>query len=746
MDDEIEDIVGEVNYTDSQKSVTTSNVYSFDFTDSSSDRNNSSSKETYVIECDSDDSDKTFQIDQMEGTIDLRDKAATRVKVKQDKIIHKHEPNIIDRSVGSSSHQCSIVAQEIFTQTSKTIFELAQNEKRTSPVKFGEQNTLETQTSILSFTENRTVEYRIRVMGDNSIFPTNNALVYNSIIPTQIITTTLEDKSSIMLNSENEADMSKDYLTDETSKDKMIKFIDDISQESSSEEVNITQYENSSEFETSKYSDMEEDSLIENNYRAETERSQDKLSVNSDIPKSIDNDIEELYNKLSHSLNSTPQPESDMQSVIPNVGLLTPVTEETNLKVDGMTEMTSSLHNLNRPQEENDQFKIRNTLDDAQEKDKFRLPSIPNNFSCPNSPLNFLFAEDHREKSLNRWEIDTKGLASGESHFINIRNDVTLHNESIQLPPIHIEGPLKKATMVGKQVKRINEIQFENPSDTISIKERIRELKINPRRQRLENSRSASPRSTCSPDDSKLSDTAERGCDALCSELKRRLQINSWCQALETLEELPKVLDKFWSVITETRIADLIRQVTVHVESPRTQVARAACQTLAEILKNTNYTKKPDFYEAMAILLVKTGSYCRPVRRAANVALDDIVCSVDITHSVTAICVYGTGHKSALVRTASSRLLVVCAALAEGGRQLLRARPPTAAAARRHVLRAMADMLHDKSADTRKYAERLYAMLRPLTNFEAYFLTDVDVEMASKQMKKYDQLISSKQS
>ncbi|XP_038221632.1 uncharacterized protein LOC119839441 [Zerene cesonia] len=682
-DDEIEDIVGEINYTDSQKSVTISNVYSFDFTDSSSDRNNSSSKETYVIECDdSDDSEKTFQIDQLEGTIDLKDKAATRTKVKQDKIIHKNVPSIVDRSVGSSSHQCSIVAQEIFTQTSKTIFELAQNEKRTSPVKLSEQNTLETQTSILSFTENRTVEYHIRVVGDNSFFPTSNALVYNSIIPKHFTATGLEDKSSVIRNSENEADLSKDYLTDETSKDKIIKFIDDLSQESSSDEVNITQYENSSEFETSKYSDMEEDSLIENNYRAETERSQDKLSVASDVPKSIDNDIEELYNKLSHSVNPPPQLESDMQSVIPNVGILTPVTEETNLKVDGMTDISS-------------------------------------------------MAEDFRGKPFNRWEIDTKGLASGESHFINDK----------------IEGPFKKAGMDTKEVKRSKELQSENYSDTISIKGRIRELKINQRRQRVESSRSASPRSTCSPDDSKLSDTAERGCDALCAELKRRLQINSWCQALETLEDLPKVLDKFWSVISETRIADLLRQVTVHVESPRTQVSRAACQTLAEILKNTNYTKKPDFYEAMAILLVKTGSYCRPVRRAANVALDDIVCSVDITHSVTAICVYGTGHKSALVRTASSRLLVVCAALAEGGRQLLRARPPTAAAARRHVLRAMAEMLFDKSADTRKYAERLYAMLRPLPNFEAYFLTDVDVEIASKQMKKYDQLlIISKQS
>lgn len=32
-------------------------------------------------------------------------------------------------------------------------------------------------------------------------------------------------------------------------------------------------------------------------------------------------------------------------------------------------------------------------------------------------------------------------------------------------------------------------------------------------------------------------------------------------------------------------------------------------------------------------------------------------------------------------------------------------------------------------------------MLRPLPNFEAYYLTDVTVEVASRQMKKYDQML-----
>lgn len=45
----------------------------------------------------------------------------------------------------------------------------------------------------------------------------------------------------------------------------------------------------------------------------------------------------------------------------------------------------------------------------------------------------------------------------------------------------------------------------------------------------------------------------------------------------------------------------------------------------------------------MSVLLGKTGSFSRPVKRAANVALDHIVCSVDVNHTVAAVCIHGVG-------------------------------------------------------------------------------------------------------
>ncbi|XP_022113446.2 uncharacterized protein LOC110992087 [Pieris rapae] len=741
MEEEVEDIVGDVNYTDSQKSITASNVYSLDFTDSSSDKNHSSSKETYVIDCDdSDTSDKTYQSNTFQATTQLKDSnAQTQITEKQN--------NCMEIFGKDDIQQYSLLSEEIFTQTSKTIFEIAQNEKRLASTAKG-VNSLETQTSFISITENKTVEYHIQLISDKTLYNPSqqltNSIVYNTNFVSQALADSLEDKSSIYQESDTEIDISKRNLTGETD-DKIIKFVDDGSREDIAQDENTNEYENSCD------SDIEEDSL--DNLYLETDQD---ISESSVIPKSVDNDIDDLYRKLSRCGEVAFYQDEKVEQEIPIVGILTPLTEETNVRKTSVTDISPSEETLTKNEDTKNLSQITkskstvNPMKCSDNQSHFRLPPI-NNFSCPSSPLNFLFSNacdkfiktntlplvsDNR-KERSRWKIDTN--ASGENPLININKDTDrYHSDTIQLPPInHGEGFIKKERQLVK-----TQTSDEVNQDAISIKGQIRELKMTQRRPRMV-SRSPSPTSTtCSPTETKLSDAAERGCEALCGELLRRLRLSSWVQALETLEELPKVLENFWPVIAEHRIAELIRQVSVHVDSARTQVSRVACHTLAAILKNTNYTKKPDFFEAIATLLVKTGSFCRPVRKAANMALDLVVCSVDVVHSVTAICVYGTGHKSALVRCASARLLVVCGAFAEGGRLLLRGRPPSAATARAHVLRALSHLLYDKNVDTRKYAERLYAMLRPLNNFEAYFLTDVDIETASKQMKKYDQIIS----
>ncbi|CAH2085857.1 unnamed protein product [Euphydryas editha] len=781
MEDEVEDIVGDVKYTDSQKSVTTSVVYSQDFTDSSSDKNNSSGKETYVLEYDSDDSDKTFQVHKSESIINLFGKGSTINLIRDTK--QNNQIRSMDRSVCTSLPLCNIIAQEIFTQTSKTIIELAQNEIK-KPL--GNQ-TLETQTSFVSIIENKSIEYKIQVLGTNRNNNTHEIrgmqVINNNMRKSdfQHVNLTLENNSNNKSpdSCEPETIKNTDGNSLNNSDDDVIHFIEDDSKdESEKEALNNVEHNYTSEFESTNFeSDFENDSLMENEYCYNKIKRGDENSETSEVLNSVDSDVEELYNRLSES----PQLLSPILSAEPavrNFAILTPLTEETAQKKDSIVDLTPSVRTLTKVSEftRNDTSFVNNSgvkvtlLSDndssAEEYRNFKLPPIHKNQSCPNSPhLNFLFTlnnqrpfentcmlpslyDKHNDKYLDRWEIGTKELASGESPRITARNDfLKISKNPLHLPSIHSESFTNDGNSSTNYPKNISlslkQSSFNDSCDTISIQDKIKELKISTRKTRPKfSSRSGSPTSVSSPDETRICDAAEKGCEVLCVELLRRLRSSSWVEISETLEDLPKALEKFWSIITENRIADLLRQVTGHIDSPRTQVARAACKTLAEILKNTNYTRKPDFHECISTLLTKTGSYNRPVRREANVALDDIVCSVDVTNCVTAICVYGVSHKSVLVRCASARLLVVCCAIAEGGRQILRTRPPSAAAARRHALRSLAELLQDKNNDTRKYAERLYTILRPLPNFEAFFLTDVDVEIASKHMKKYDQLLN----
>ncbi|XP_013167982.1 PREDICTED: uncharacterized protein LOC106117980 [Papilio xuthus] len=740
----------ELQSTESKKSVTTSNVYSTDFTDYSSDKNNSSGKETYVIDWDdSEDSEASCQFNseqsnnlQDDNCIDNNEEI---IKIFDNEIVKAHQK--FSNKVSMTSQICTVIGQETFTQTSKTIIELAESEGVI--VKSVDLNTLQTQTSYISVTENKRIEYKIH---------NSNMLEYkdvqcdvnnsNEIWP--ILSNSFEDKSSKCFepesdiekveNDNNEMDDTENITNINEELDNSYKCIEDVDKSIST------------------CSDIDDDSLMEydnNNKKENSFSSKDNDECFS--PKSISKEIEDLYINVSKRFEVFSDKHNvETQSQNPWARVLTPLTEESAANKESIIDMTPCLDVVaDKKKHNNVEFYKQNKEhdystsegDDALDtKEPFKLPPIENNKA---TNLCFLLSAQHgRKKNITsdystvKSECNSNNLAAGESSIVN--ETQRLPNQPIQLPPINSEPGIysiyNNNGSYSSCSSRISVSKPESTCDSISIQDKIRELKMIDRRMRI--SESISPLSASIPECGKSNDTSYKGCELLCAELMRKLKSSSWCEVVDTLEEIPKAMEKFWNVITELRIADFIRQVTVHVDSPRSQVARTACLTLACILKNTNYTRKPDYYEAVTALLVKTGCFSRPVRRAANMALDEIVCAVDFTQTVTALCVHGVGHKSPLVRCAAARLLVVCCAVSGGGRGLLRGRPASAAAARRSALRALAELLQDKATDARKYAERLYSMLRPLSNFEAYFLTDVDVELASKQMKKYDKLLT----
>lgn len=425
QDEEIEDIVGDVKYTDSQKSVATSNVYSMDFTDSSSDKNNSSGKDTYVIEqCDSEDSD-SYPMHEDKSVIYVKDLP----KPKRDIDVQCENDYKISRAASTSVHNCSI-AQETFTQTSKTIFEL-KNEGI-------DKENLETQTSFLSITENRTVEYRIEFKNSIRNFEDDQRIseVNNSNYG---LSNALEDDSSRFHVSDSDTIKSDDNISEVSSDDRIINIIDEESKENMlSEENQEEHYENTSDFEESNDSDIEEDSLMESRPRRITI---ENTSDTSEVPQSVDDDVEELYNKLSESI--------DLQIERPyepnrQFHTLTPLTEESTIKRDSLLDVTpNSKDNAKSNVTDNTENDVLFTNNGVKvkmlptENDAFKLPPIQiQNRSCPNSPhLNFLFSvqtgnrlsksgtlpclyEDNTGRVLDRWEIGNKCLASGESPLI----------------------------------------------------------------------------------------------------------------------------------------------------------------------------------------------------------------------------------------------------------------------------------------------------------------------------------------
>lgn len=420
-------------------------MYSLDFTDSSSDKNNSSGKDTYVIELDdSDDSEKTFHLQGKQSVINLRDPGKHNMNIQYEAI------NKISKATSARFH----IAQEIFTQTSKTIIELAETE--TSLRKTRDKKTLETQTSFISISENKTVEYRIQVSGAHADIKNhvenhmNNANNYCSITCNQVVNHSLDDGSSKFPISESENERTDDTKSENSNSscnDKVIKIVTD----EETKESNLSETKDESQYEDSAFeksdTDIEEDSLMGNEYHESNKNYKgDNTSDTSEVPKSVDSDVEDLYKKLSEKIcmNIERSCEQDMQ----RFNTLSPLTEESERvepKKENILDITPDCSNISELKDDDKYLVFTNntgikvkalpTDDYRSDREKLKLPPIKSNQSCPTSPhLNFLFSgntQRHKPYSSDglkewgvgdRWEMGTKDLAAGESPLISGRS------------------------------------------------------------------------------------------------------------------------------------------------------------------------------------------------------------------------------------------------------------------------------------------------------------------------------------
>lgn len=336
---------------------------------------------------------------------------------------------------------------ETFTQTSKTVIELAKAECQ------HETQTLQTQTSFVCITE-RTVQYTSVQYSDNgmkSIEDEANKDSENQNGQFNLcLDQSLEDYSSKCPDESKCSDLESKTAfegSDSSSNEEILRIIHGdsrsaIKKESIKVDTNyLTQKSSDSD------SVFDEDSLVEYHHNPRhtslnTSSASSSASL-SEVSKSIDKDVQELYNRLSESMDLPPSDRS-VELDKKKFCTLTPLSEESLTKKTSTVEVTPSIEPATKSDKDvlfqNDSgIKVKVfSQDKTATHEPFKLPPIHRNLSCPNSPhLSMLFSSSSQPQPLckaetvpcmfeaqvvdvGRWTNNE--LASGESARINWKN------------------------------------------------------------------------------------------------------------------------------------------------------------------------------------------------------------------------------------------------------------------------------------------------------------------------------------
>ncbi|CRL07873.1 CLUMA_CG020932, isoform A, partial [Clunio marinus] len=174
----------------------------------------------------------------------------------------------------------------------------------------------------------------------------------------------------------------------------------------------------------------------------------------------------------------------------------------------------------------------------------------------------------------------------------------------------------------------------------------------------------------------------------------------------------------------EKFIPIISRKIIDFIKSPRSQLCRIACQTAGDFFLVTKCTRRPEFDEIVDILLTKCADPNRFIRKDANTAIDKMATSINVQHSVRAVCAKGPDHKNSIVRANTARILHLICKNA-GVEQILGS--DSNVRTRKRVLTTLAKFLLDKNQETRRHAEKLCKLLKRHKFFIEYFFKDIDI-------------------
>ncbi|XP_056641944.1 uncharacterized protein LOC130448552 [Diorhabda sublineata] len=135
-------------------------------------------------------------------------------------------------------------------------------------------------------------------------------------------------------------------------------------------------------------------------------------------------------------------------------------------------------------------------------------------------------------------------------------------------------------------------------------------------------------------------------------------QLNNpeWEVMIQGLKSLTHIA-KYYPEVIEGQMHTVCVNLAKHIKNLRSQVARAACHTAAELFGSCKRNLDMELEEIAGPLLHRTADTNKFLRADANAALDVMCKNLPINRTITVIISRGCNHQNSIVRAAAIRLM-----------------------------------------------------------------------------------------
>ncbi|XP_068085241.1 TOG array regulator of axonemal microtubules protein 1 [Anabrus simplex] len=192
-----------------------------------------------------------------------------------------------------------------------------------------------------------------------------------------------------------------------------------------------------------------------------------------------------------------------------------------------------------------------------------------------------------------------------------------------------------------------------------------------------------------------------------------QLESQEWEVTMQGLQTLVRLL-RHHPELPQSHLHTVTVYLGKHVRNLRSQVARAACQTCAELFVALRRAVETEVDEVAGPLFHRSADTNKFLRADCNAALDKMVDSITPARAVAVIIAKGASHQNPIVRTVAARLLLSIVNKLGPERVMLSPKET-----RDKILLTGANFLTEGSLETRSFAKQIFRSLYTHSNFTA---------------------------